>query len=75
MFVVSLVYLDKVNFQGACPAPLVGFIHAAVGLQPKSGNLNIIYSVMQSDRNSSKMNIFHEPTTYETIVNFTELQP
>ena len=29
---------------------------------------NFVYTVMQSDRNSSKMDTFHTPTTYEPHV-------
>ena len=28
----------------------------------------LVYSVKQSDRNSSKMDLFHKPTTYEQHV-------
>ena len=36
-----------------------------------SRNIYMIYSVMQSDRNSSKNDIFHEPTAYKPNVKKT----
>ena len=57
-----LLYTGELGFRGA-----LHLIHSGL-VQGRQLYMNKKYSVLQSDQKSSKTDTFHEPTTYEQLV-------